>query len=273
MINDVHRLTLDDLPDCLALATDRGWGTEEHKWRLLFSVGTVYGVRDEGRLVGTTILTRYGDTLAAISMVLVATSHGRRGIGGALMSHAMAQAGDAVLVLNATEYGRPLYERLGFVTVGRTYTMVGVFVPDGRAPGSRPASVGDLPAIRAFDAQVNGVDRGDLVGRLPAFCEQLRVIERDGVITGYAGAWRNDDLLMIGPVLAGSIEDALTLIGDVTPAGVTARMELDEHHPLLREWAQQRGLELRFSTTIMTCGGQLPGDRERWFAPVMQALG
>jgi hypothetical protein len=49
-----------DVTDCCDLAQSRDWWREERKWRLLFDVGTVYGIRAGGRLVGTTILTHYG---------------------------------------------------------------------------------------------------------------------------------------------------------------------------------------------------------------------
>src|SRR5437588_6294399 len=73
MLDRIVPLDPGDLPECLALARDRDWPPEEHKWRLLFTVGTVYGVRDDaGDLVGAAVLTTYGAELAAISMVLVA---------------------------------------------------------------------------------------------------------------------------------------------------------------------------------------------------------
>ncbi|GAA4720728.1 GNAT family N-acetyltransferase [Phytohabitans rumicis] len=276
MIDRIQPLTLDALPDCLALAQDREWLPEEHKWRLLFDVGAVYGVRDEaGDLVGTTILTRYGTQLAAISMVLVAARYGGRGLGRQLMQHALAEAGDATVFLNATEYGRPLYERLGFVSVGTTYTHVGQFEPSAGPAGSRPAVPSDLPAIRTLDAEVNGVDRSHLVQRLPGFAEQLRVVERAGVVSGYAGAWRNIDNVLIGPVLAENLSDAKTLIADLaaTVSG-PVRLDLDDRHPQLREWATQHAVPVRNSTAVMVNGARpLPGDRGRWFIPVMQALG
>jgi GNAT superfamily N-acetyltransferase len=273
---DIERLTLDDLPDCLALAADRAWPTEAHKWRLLLEVGTAYGLRDEaGELVGTTILTRYQADLAAISMVLVAARHGRRGLGGRLMTHALAEAGDATVFLNATAYGRPLYERLGFVPAGMTQVHAGDFTPPNAPAGSRPAEPADLPAIRVLDAQVNGADRTHLVDRLPGFAEQLRVIERDGAITGYAGAWRNVDNVVIGPVIAGTAADATTLIADLA-GGVDepVRLDVDGRHPHLRAWATRHGLVPGFESTVMVHGGRpLPGDRDRWYVPVMQALG
>lgn len=272
----IHRLNPDDLPDCLALAQDREWPAEERKWRLLFEVGTVYGVRDDaGDLIGTAVLTRYETGLAAISMVLVATRHGGRGLGGGLMTHVLADADGATVFLNATEYGRPLYEKLGFVQVGTTYTHVGGFVPSGGPAGSRPAEPRDLPAILALDTAVNGADRTHLVRRLPSFAEQLRVIDRHGAVTGYAGAWRNVDNVVVGPVLAETVDDARTLIAGVAGAvNGPVRLDLDDRYPQLHDWATQHGVALRTVTAVMVHGGgPLPGDRNRWFIPVMQALG
>ncbi len=267
---------MDDLQACLALARDRDWPAEERKWRLLFEVGSVFGLRDgDGGVIGTVSMTRYGSGLAAISMVLVARRHGGRGLGRRLMTHALAEAGDAVVFLNATEHGRPLYERVGFVPVGITHTFRGDFVPQDGLPGSRPATSRDLPLIAALDAAVVGADRGPLIARLPDFAEHVRVIERNDVITGYAGAWRNIATAVVGPVIAASDDDATTLIADT--AGAVAgpvRVDLDECRPDLRAWAASRGLAPQDSEPLMTWHGRaLPGDRSRWFAPMSMSLG
>lgn len=276
VLDRILQLTVADLPDCLALTQDRQWAPEDHKWRYLFEVGTVYGLRDDaGDLVGTTILTRYGSELAAISMVLVATRYGRQGLGRRLMTHALAEAGDAVVFLNATDYGRPLYEKLGFVAVGKTFTYVGTYRGERAGFESRPATPADFPAIRRLDAEANGVDRGPVVEGLPRFLEQLRVIKRDGVVTGCVGAWCNIDNLVVGPVIADSVADAGAMIADIA-ASVEGpvRLDLDDRYPQPHDWATQHGFTLRTSTAVMVHDGRpLPGDRRRWFIPLMQALG
>ncbi len=276
MFGPVQALSLDDLPGCLALARDRGWLPEERKWRLLFAVGTVYGLRGEdGGLAAAVVLTRYGRDLAAIGMLLVAARYGGQGLGRRIMTHALAEAGDATVFLSATGSGRPLYGKLGFVPAGTTHTHVGEFAPPEGAAGSRPAAQGDLPAIRELDARCNGADRARLVRFLPGFTEHLRVVGRHGFVTGYAGAWRNVDHVVIGPVIAGSADDAKTLMADI--AGAVAgpvRLDLDGRHPQLGDWAAGHGLPLQASSEVMVQGGRpLPGDRARWFAPLMQALG
>ena len=315
MFGQIQPLTSADLPGCLALARDRGWLPEEGKWRLLFDLAVVYGVRDSaGELAGVAVLTRYGAEFAVIGMMLVATRYGGRGLGRALINRALADVGDAIVFLHATPVGRPLYEKLGFVPAGASHTYLGGFRPPataapagsapagsapagsattgpaaagpataGRAPaaaaaaegGSRPAGPGDLMAIRRLDAGANGTDRALLVRRLPGFTEQLRVTERPGGITGYAGAYRGVAYTCIGPVIAETADDAKTLIADVA-SGIAGpvRIDLGDRHPQLREWAVGRGLTPGASAELMVLGGRpLPGDRARCFAPLMRALG
>jgi GNAT superfamily N-acetyltransferase len=325
MFGQIQPLTSADLPGCLALARDRGWPPEEGKWRLLFDLAVVYGVRDSaGELAGVAVLTRYGAEFAVIGMMLVATRYGGRGLGRALMNRALADVGDAIVSLHATPVGRPLCEKLGFVSAGASHTYLGGFrplaistpvgatpvgatpvgatpvgatpvgaTPVGATPavsatagpahaaaavaegGSRPAGPGDLMAIRRLDTRANGTDRALLVRRLPGFTEQLRVTERPGCITGYAGAYRGVAYTCIGPVIAETVDDAKTLIADVASAiAGPVRIDLGDSHPQLREWAVGRGLTPGASAALMVLGGRpLPGDRARCFAPLMRALG
>lgn len=289
----VRLLGIDDLPACQRLAEDRDWGREDRKWRFLFSVGDVYGIDGEnGELAGTVVSTPYGKDVAAISMVLVAKRYERRGLGGRLMRHTMDNAGTASLCLTATEYGRPLYERLGFRSVGLCTTYKGV--AEGlskrglskRGLSKRGLSVaveaGDMPAVHALDTEVFGADRTQVIKGLPSFCESLRAVRfhvRDGRgrggrgVAGFAGAWLNDDLTSIGPVIAQNTETALTLADEITPPGRPVRLDVDHRHPELVTWAETHGLRPAFTTTIMEYGDPIGGDPSRLYLPVAQALG
>ena len=81
--------------------------------------------------------------------------------------------------------------------------------------------------------------------------------------------------MVIGPVIAGRADEAKTLVADI--AGAVAgpvRLDLGGGHPQLRDWATARGLAPQAASTLMVRDGRpLPGDRARWFAPLMQALG
>ncbi|MCT9930411.1 GNAT family N-acetyltransferase [Planotetraspora sp. A-T 1434] len=274
----IRRLGAEDLPACLRLSQDRDWLPEEHKWRLLFEVGAVYGIDDpEGGLAGTVVATRYGRAVAAISMMLVARRHERQGLGGRLMRHALAEAGTTTVWLTATDYGRPLYERLGFRTIGRCHTYGGPFRPPGGGsprPVSRPMTAVDLPEVLALDLAAFGADRTALLTRLPSFSEEFRVVDGPSGVAGFGGAWRNGDGAVLGPVIAQDSGTALALISDLAAAVEgPLRLDADDRWPELATWAEAHGLSHRFTTAIMVHGAPLPGDRDHLFTPVMVALG
>ncbi|MEV6108930.1 GNAT family N-acetyltransferase [Streptomyces sp. NPDC051940] len=275
----VHELGLGDLPRLLDLGADRGWSREEYKWRLLLQVGTVYGIEapDGDGLATALVLTRYGDSLASIGMVLTAGRYARQGLGRHTMRHALDAAGDAVVTLHATPNGRPLYEQLGFRAVSTSPMRTGTFSPDPAVDTSavRPARAADLDAIRALDAEVFGADRTQLLTRLPAFCERLLVAESDGRLTGFAGTWQNVGNLVIGPVIADSPDTAKALISGLA-AGVDqeVRLDVDARHKELCDWLTERGLpEASWEQSVMVRGAeQAPGDLTRRFVPVTVAL-
>jgi GNAT superfamily N-acetyltransferase len=274
----IRSLTLEDLPSCIRLAESRDWGPEQHKWRLLFEIGEVYGVdAPEGGLAGTVVSTRYGTQVAAIGMMLVAEGHERRGLGGRLMRHALERAGTAGAWLTATPFGRPLYERLGFRAIGEMSAYLGAFAPAAGGPPppvSRRATEADLPSIRALDLAVFGAPRPELLDRLMTFSSHLRVVEGPSGITGFGGAWLNGDTTVLGPVTADDSETALMLISDLAAsADGPLRLDVDHRRPELIAWAEANGLSRGFTTTIMVQGADLPGDRDRLFTPVMVALG
>ncbi|MGD0703870.1 MAG: GNAT family N-acetyltransferase [Trebonia sp.] len=292
----IRRLDPDDLRRCVALSVDRGWSPERAKWMLLLGCAEAFGVDAPdgavpggGRLAGAVVLTRWGRDLASVGMMLVATRYARRGLGRALMEHVIGAAGAATVTLFATDMGRPLYEKLGFVPVRRSVGFVGTFRPGRAVPGARraqsvpgaqaeiirPAAEADLPSILAVDQAAFGADRGRVLTRLPGFAERLAVLENGQGISGYAAAWRNlPSSAVIGPVVAPDAAAAKRLIADLAAeVSGKVRLDLDPDRPELPAWAHARGLEPVSRTTVMA-RGEL-GDRGapgRLFSPISVAL-
>ena len=276
----IRRLRPDDLSACVALSVDRGWSPEKAKWSLLLTATEPFGVdAPDGRgLAGAVVLTRWGPDLASVGMMLVAARYGRRGLGRALMEHLLAAAGDATVTLFATDMGRPLYEKLGFQSVRRNVSFVGRFqAPEDNSKKlvSRLATEEDLPAILDVDKAAFGADRGHVLRWLPTVAEQVRVIESDDGISGYAAAWRpHVTSTVLGPVVARSADAAKRLITDLAGRARTpVRLDLDPDRQELPGWAYVRGLE-PVSRTVVMAHGDLPrrGTPECLFTPISVAL-
>src|ERR1700753_4315332 len=76
-------------------------------------------MKDAGKIVGTAATLPYEDKFAWIGMVLVDPDYRNRGIGTTLLHRAVEYldgAGIETLKLDATTAGKPLYEKIGFVT-------------------------------------------------------------------------------------------------------------------------------------------------------------
>ncbi|WP_405508226.1 GNAT family N-acetyltransferase [Streptomyces cyaneofuscatus] len=275
----VRRLTRGDLVACADLSEDRGWPRDEHRWGLLLSAGTGYGIAepDGTGLVAACVVTSYGPRLAAVGMLLVAGRHARQGIARRLMRHVMEETGSTPLALYATPEGQRLYEELGFAQVGRTERVLGRFRAEDRpsAVTTRPAAADDLQAMVRLDLPVFGIDRTHIIARLPAFSDRLRVAEENGELTGYAALWPSGDAHVVGPLIA---RDTATAKALVTALAATTdrplRADVDARHEELLGWLVERGLEPGSRTAVMTYGIEdLPGDASRRFAPLTIATG
>jgi hypothetical protein len=189
------------------------------------------------------------------------------------MHHALAESGTATAALTATDDGRPLYEKVGFRTIGTCTKYTGVY--HGASQGiSRPAGAADLPGILALDAEVFGAPRDILLQRLQTFSEQFRVVDGPSGVAAFGGAWRNVDNTVIGPVVAPAPDTALGLIADLAAESTgELRLDLEDRHPHLISWAEDQGFAHSSETAVMIHGKPLPGDRSRLFNPVMVALG
>ncbi|MGW2302428.1 GNAT family N-acetyltransferase [Streptomyces sp. NPDC001809] len=275
----IRRLTVDDLLACADLSENRSWPREEHKWGLLLSAGTGYGIDDPSGtgLITCAVVTSYGPGLAAIGMVLVAERYARQGVGRRLMEHVLAESGDTPLTLHATPNGQPLYEQLGFARTGRAEMVRGRFTFAAPAPAVpvRPATAEDLQAILRLDHEVFGLDRTHMITRLPAFADHLRVAEENGEITGFAAAWPNMDTHVVGPLIARDTATAQALIASLAAAGDRPlRTDIDVRHSDLLSWVKENGLDpIAFNAVMVHSLPELPGDWTRRFAPLTVAAG
>lgn len=272
----IRRLSAADLSASMALAASRGWNVENHTWSLLLEVGDVYGIDDpEGGLAGTLGMIRYDDSIAAIGMLLVAPRLARQGLGLALVRHVMNQAAGATIILYATEDGQRVCGKAGCRAVGQVPALIGRFRAKfgGLTEQTRPATESDLDPVIRVDAEAFGVSREPVVRRLFTSAEQIRIVETNGRITGYAAASQDGSFTVIGPVVAPDTAAAQALIVGLA-AMTEGLVRLDLHEQDLAEWCKVRGFWQVTSSTFMVHGNWPPsGHRDRLYAPVSLAFG
>lgn len=175
----------------------------------------------DGETAGVGVGTRNG-TVGWLGPIFTTPAFRRRGVGRALTEAVAARleaAGCASLLLAATDLGRPVYERLGFVVDGAYHALSGAraALPEAGPEGGsavRPLVATDLDEVRALDRWATGEDRAHL---LEAFSVGGWVV-RDAAterLRGFALAtpWST------GPVVAPEPADALALLARAGTAG------------------------------------------------------
>src|SRR5262249_21010481 len=135
----IRRMTAADIPLGMRLKEQAGWNQTEADWRRFLTLEHkgCFVAEYKGEPVGTTTTCIFGK-VAWIAMVLVDERVRGRGIGKALMEHALAyldSTGVPSIRLDATPLGRPLYEKLGFRAQYELVRFVGELPAHGRVAG------------------------------------------------------------------------------------------------------------------------------------------
>jgi len=102
----------------MRLKEQAGWNQLEGDWRRMLDMQPdgCFVAQFDGAAAGTCMTCIFGD-VAWIAMMLVEQSLRGKGIGRALMEHALGfldGRGTGTIRLDATPMGQPLYEKLGF---------------------------------------------------------------------------------------------------------------------------------------------------------------
>jgi GNAT superfamily N-acetyltransferase len=160
-----------------ACVVDGGWGTYRQFHPTFAFYASHRGCRPlvaraAGEVVGTAVSTRYGRS-GWIGHVFVRPDLRGQGLGTTLTSAALAnlQAGGCeTILLAATDAGRHIYERLGFVVESNYHELRGRSLPKDTELGAfRPLLRSDLPALNRADLAISGDDRGAVLARFANF--------------------------------------------------------------------------------------------------------
>ncbi|WP_027167827.1 GNAT family N-acetyltransferase [Mesorhizobium sp. WSM3224] len=233
----------DHIEGAVALSRQENWPHRPQDWQMALQLSSgAVALDDHGRVAGTILVTPYGMDCAMINMVIVDRSARGNGLGRRLMDKAFALAGNRPLRLVATADGMPLYEKLGFVPSGTIVQHQGEVAALDAPERVEAAGKDDLPELKAMDRDAYGADRGVLIDAL-AERGQFAVVRRNGVIEAYAAIRPFGRGEVIGPVIAGSIDEAKALIGFFAAPRAGAFLRVDTGSGTgIASWLEEIGL-------------------------------
>lgn len=214
-------LSIADLDSFVGLVEAVRWPHRRADIAALIGTGQGRLVCDgrDGPVLGAGLWWPFGAESARIGLIIVAPDSQGRGVGRRLVERLLADAESRSVMLLATAAGRPLYDKLGFVPIGANTQYQGEYrgapVPD---PRIRPATADDHLALARLDSAALGTER-------PAVLEHLLEVGRTVVLTdghailGYAVARAFGRGSVVGPIVAGSEEDAIALFRAIARPG------------------------------------------------------
>lgn len=227
-----------DVPLGLELCRIAGWNQVEADWRRLMRLqhDGVFVAEDGGRACGTASAICYGDRIGWIGMILVHPEFRGKGIGSLLMRACIDfLRGRKVkaIKLDATDDGRPVYVKLGFVDERPIWRFAGEAKVGGRSSDGLQAAdrgSGDLqtriitaelwPAIASMDRAAFDGERLDLLQTLASEGPAVAAM-RGGQLQAFGFARPGHLAWHLGPVVgsaAGATAVIERLMGGI-PAG------------------------------------------------------
>ncbi len=169
---EIRLLTPRDLPRLVELSTEVGWNQTPNDWRRFLALvpDGCFCLESDGQIAATATAIRYGQQLGWLGMVITGGAWRGRGFARRLVTRTLDyfdQHRVATVKLDASDLGRPVYAKMGFVD---EYP-VERWLRDTTRPGSpHPASSEwSLSRVHAIDREAFGADRGRLLEQLAGF--------------------------------------------------------------------------------------------------------
>jgi len=269
----VRPMTAGDLKSCFTMTQQLKWPHRYEDWQMAQQLGEGVVIEEQGKLIGCAILWRWGDQAATIGLVIVDSQQQGRGLGKQLMLALLEKVADYNVRLHATEMGKGLYAKLGFISCGsirQHQTRALATVPNVTIPAGmrlRRVTEGDRATLVRLDQQAHGMLRPELIKHLIADNQTVVLEDVQQRPYGFASLRRFGHGLAIGPVIADALPIAQALIASLMQglSGEFIRIDTDAALPLA-EWLMTLGLELVDAPTTMVRGTP-------WTPQGMQAFG
>lgn len=262
----IRLLNSSDLPFCTDLVRQAGWNQLDDDWLRAMALNPegCFLAACDGIPVATTTTCRFG-RIAWIAMVLVDESARNRGIGQAIVGHALQyleSAGMETIRLDATVFGKGLYEKLGFKSEYELIRFTGTAMLDEELhSGAMPVTSPQLPArLTALDERITAAPREDFLFSLHEK-EPFYHFGNNLEIRAYAGARAGRNAVQIGPAIAETPASGKTVLNALMRKwnGHRVFVDIPVANIAALDWAEKIGLteQRRF---VRMSKGKKPAD-------------
>jgi GNAT superfamily N-acetyltransferase len=214
----VRKMTPDDIQAVVHLLAQMGWLHQARDIARLLHWspdGCFVITEPDGDVIGTVTTTPYEAELAWIGMMVIRPDCQRQGLGSQLLRAALdylIARGTARIMLDASEAGRPLYNKLGFREIGKVERWEGK-ASTYLGPRARAMHSDDLPAVVQVDTVVFGLNRGHILTRMIKEFPDLAWVDYDrGELEGYMLGRRMKNGVHLGPWMSWSAISAERLL-------------------------------------------------------------
>ncbi|MBN2388211.1 MAG: GNAT family N-acetyltransferase [Anaerolineales bacterium] len=232
----------------------------------------------EEHLVGMVGATNYG-AFAHVGLLAVHPDVQRQGVGLTLMQFILARLAQQRIpkvLLDASEIGRPLYEKLGFVAYDETLVFQRNNNPAvlERTPHIQTISIRELDELVLWDTNVFGAERRKVFRVLLETSPERAFLQRDeeGRLMGYVFAQKN----RIGPwaMLHACNPEELLRAALVLPYEETISVAVPSVNREAIRLLKRHGFEqVRTNRHMGRGGSEPPGQRQKIFAQTSLAIG
>jgi GNAT superfamily N-acetyltransferase len=285
----IRELTRHDVDAAVALGTAQGWRDRHSFYELVLRTPTCQALAGcvGDRLIATGLATANGP-VGWLGAIVVSAEFRGRGYGRAVteeLSRRLRAAGCSTLSLEATDAGRPMYERMGFRTVTHYHQLqadhldLAPVLPDGA--WVRRLAEADLPAVFEFDRLATAEDRSATLGVLAGMRAGIAgattdaagwVLERDSAICGFLLPAER----AYGAIVAPCFEDGIFLLDwhrHVVPSGAHVRAGIPDEHAAAWRTLQERGWQETWQAPRLLLGPDIPWRPEWIWGQINSAMG
>lgn len=260
----IRDMTVGDIDAAVALYRSGGWGERRSFLERILAnpnCQSLAGVRD-GAIVATGLATVNGP-VGWVGMIFVDPSLRSRGFGRALTEAVCARldaAGCATQALIASEYGRPLYEKMGFRIDAWYQMMEAPPLEDAPTPPPgttlRPIRPDDIDRVGRLDFRATGEDRRSLLGPLSG---SGWLLEAGDELLGFLiGTPHAAALIAPNPPDAAYLLDLLRHLGSASGHDVRAAVVLGREGAI--QQLESSGWSRAFATPRMLRGESIPWE-------------